>query len=382
MLVILFKLVKSIRLNLQNAALGKIMTDYEAEFTIKKKSMENVFARYFNQSLDCFKSPPKHYRMRAEFRIWHEGDSSFHIMFDRETKAKFRVNQLDAAHPFINDAMRKVIKQINANQTLRTKLFQIDYLVTTTNQIVVSLIYHKTLDDFWIEQAESLRTNLNQFDQVGIIGRAKKQKRVIGQDYVIESLQIGGRSYTFKQVENSFTQPNAFINQKMVTWACENALGGDYDLLELYCGSGNFTIPLSQKYRKVLGTEISKSAVTAAQFNIEANKVDNLKIARLSSEEYVQAHKKVRQFNRLEGIDLDDYNFSTVLVDPPRAGLDDSTLSLVSKFDNVIYISCNPTTLKNNLETLCHTHKVIKAAFFDQFPFTPHIESGVILSKI
>lgn len=358
------------------------MTNYEAEFRVKKETMEKIFSKYFAQSVDCFKSPPSHYRMRAEFRIWHEGDSSFHIMFDKETKRKFRVKQLEAAHSFINDAMLKVIKEVNANQTLREKLFQIDYLVTTTKQIVVSLIYHKHLDAHWIAQAEKLRKSLEQFDQVGIIGRAKKQKLVVGQDYVFESLQIAERRYLFKQVENSFTQPNAYINEKMVTWTCANAPDVDKDLLELYCGSGNFSIPLSQKYRQVLGTEISKSSVAAAQFNIDINKVDNLKIARLSSEEYVQAHEKIRKFNRLAGIDLDDYNFSTVLVDPPRAGLDESTLSLVSKFDNIIYISCNPNTLKINLEKLSHTHRVIRAAFFDQFPLTPHIESGVVLTKI
>lgn len=357
------------------------MKNYEAEFTAKKKSMELALAPYFKHQLDCFKSPPVHYRMRAEFRIWHEGDHSFHIMFDKETKSKYRVDQLDAAHPFINDAMLNVIEAVNSNQILRKKLFQIDYLATTTNQLVVSFIYHKTLDNLWVEQAEKLRECLNQYDTVGVIGRAKKQKIVIGQDYVTESLEIASKVYSFKQVENSFTQPNAFINQKMVTWAYENAPDIDKDLLELYCGSGNFSIPLSQRYRQVLGTEISKSAVSAAQSNIKSNSVNNLKIARLSSEEYGQAHEKVRKFNRLKDIELDDYNFSTVLVDPPRAGLDDKTLSLVSKFNNVIYVSCNPITLTHNLETLCQTHKVVRAAFFDQFPQTPHIESGVILSK-
>ena len=78
---------------------------------------------------------------------------------------------------------------------------------------------------------------------------------------------------------------------------------------------------------------------------------------------------------------MKDYDFSTIFVDPPRAGVDDETLKLVSQFDNIIYISCNPETLRANLDTLCQTHTVERAALFDQFPFTHHIESGVYLKK-
>ena len=169
----------------------------------------------------------------------------------------------------------------------------------------------------------------------------------------------------------------------MLGWACDVAqnLGGD--LLELYCGNGNFTLPLSQHFRQVLATEVSKTSVYAAQWNIEANQRDNIKIARLSAEEFTEAYTQSREFRRLQeqGISLKEYGFSTIFVDPPRAGVDDETLKLVSQFDNIIYISCNPETLRANLDTLCQTHTVERAALFDQFPFTHHIESGVYLKK-
>ena len=133
----------------------------------------------------------------------------------------------------------------------------------------------------------------------------------------------------------------------------------------------------------MLATEVSKTSVYAAQWNIEANQRDNIKIARLSAEEFTEAYTQSREFRRLQeqGISLKDYDFSTIFVDPPRAGVDDETLKLVSQFDNIIYISCNPETLRANLDTLCQTHTVERAALFDQFPFTHHIESGVYLKK-
>jgi tRNA (uracil-5-)-methyltransferase len=88
-----------------------------------------------------------------------------------------------------------------------------------------------------------------------------------------------------------------------------------------------------------------------------------------------------RNFRRLEGFDLTAYNYDTVLVDPPRAGLDIDSVELVSRFNKIIYISCNPLTLKDNLSILVKTHNIEKFALFDQFPYTDHVETGIILTK-
>jgi len=68
---------------------------------------------------------------------------------------------------------------------------------------------------------------------------------------------------------------------------------------------------------------------------------------------------------------------------PPRRGIEESALKSVvqNKIEKIVYISCNPETLRANLDTLCQTHTVERAALFDQFPFTHHIESGVWLKK-
>lgn len=354
---------------------------YEEQFLAKKHTLTDLLTTFNSDDLALFRSPAKHYRMRAEFRVWHEGKDTFHIMFDKETKEKYRVDYLPSACLLINSAMQATINYIIDSPVVRLKLFQIDYLATTSGELVITLLYHKQLDDLWLEQANALANALQHLGKINIIGRAKKQKLVIGNDYVTETLTINRINYTFKQIENSFTQPNALININMIEWVTSNIDKPDTDLLELYCGAGNFSIPLSNCFRKVLATEISKTSVKAAQDNIQMNKIENLIIARLSSEEFVEAYTKVRAFTRLINIDLDSYQFSTVLVDPPRAGLDETTLSLISKFDTIIYVSCNPNTLVDNLKTLDKTHIVEEAALFDQFPFTHHMESGVILQK-
>ena len=103
----------------------------------------------------------------------------------------------------------------------------------------------------------------------------------------------------------------------------------------------------------------------------------------MSAEELTEAMNKVRSFRRLEesGVDLDSYNCHTVLVDPPRAGLDLETLKMIQKYEHIVYVSCNPVTLMDNLRMLAETHRVEKLAFFDQFPYTPHVETVVLLSR-
>jgi tRNA (uracil-5-)-methyltransferase len=167
----------------------------------------------------------------------------------------------------------------------------------------------------------------------------------------------------------------------MLSWAYEALGEREDDLLELYCGNGNFTLPLATRVRKVLATEISKTSVNAALSNLADNAVDNVSLVRLSAEELTEALNDVRPFRRLAGVDLKSYDFGSVFVDPPRAGMDPDTCELTRRFERILYISCNPETLAANIAQLHDTHRVERCALFDQFPYTHHMESGVLLVR-
>ncbi|MFZ7216472.1 tRNA (uridine(54)-C5)-methyltransferase TrmA [Avibacterium avium] len=355
---------------------------YDELLAEKRQKLTALLAPFNAPELTVFDSPKQHYRMRAEFRVWHQDDDFYHIMFDRQTRKPYRIDHFPIASQLINQMMQALLPLLKQQTILKHRLFQIDYLSTLSNKIIVSLLYHKVLDEQWQQAAVALRQTLQQqgFD-VQIIGRASKQKICLDQDYVDEILPVNGKEYIYRQVENSFTQPNAVVNSKMLQWAIDCTQNSQGDLLELYCGNGNFSIALAQNFRKVLATEIAKPSVAAAQFNIAANHINNLQIIRMSAEEFTQAMNGVRAFNRLKGIDLQAYNCNTIFVDPPRAGLDPDTVKLVQQYDRILYISCNPYTLCDNLQTLCQTHRIARAALFDQFPYTEHMESGVWLIR-
>ncbi|WP_241242444.1 tRNA (uridine(54)-C5)-methyltransferase TrmA [Thalassotalea sp. G2M2-11] len=343
--------------------------------------MTALFAELSVPQFDVYPSQPLHYRQRAEFRVWHEGDDLYYIMFDQKTKQKFKVEHFPVASQLINQLMSALLNTIKDQPVLRERLFQVDFLATLSGEAVLSLLYHKQLDGNWEKQAQWLKAQLSSICPTHIIGRARKQKVIIDQDFVIETLTVGEQTFQYQQVENSFTQPNAKVNEKMLLWAQQATANKGGDLVELYCGNGNFSIALAQNFDRVLGTEISKTSVKSAQTNIAMNNIDNIHIIRMSSEEFSQAMNGERQFRRLADFDLSSYRYETVLVDPPRAGLDPDSVELVSRFNDIIYISCNPDTLKDNLKTLVKTHRIEKVALFDQFPYTDHIETGVILTR-
>ena len=355
---------------------------YNQQLQNKITNLKTLLSDFSLPDLQVFSSPISHYRMRAEFRIWHNGEELYHIMYDKKTKKRVRIDSFPIASQLINRAMQTILPLLQYNDKLRHQLFQIDYFSTLSGQLLITLLYHKKLDDQWIIEAERLKQQLAEQGIIAnLVGRASNQKIAVNVDYVDETLPIFDNNFSYRQVENSFTQPNAAINIKMLEWAISVTKYSKGDLLEFYCGNGNFSIALAQNFRKVLATEIAKASVYSAQHNIKVNNIDNLIIARLSAEEFTSAIKKERQFNRLQGINLDDYQCQTVLVDPPRAGLDDNTLEIIQSYQTIIYISCNPNTLKNNLEQLTKTHQIEHFAMFDQFPYTDHIETGIVLRK-
>jgi len=357
---------------------------YPGQLAEKTDRLRALFSPFEMPALEVFDSPALHFRMRAEFRVWHDDDDLYYIMFNPETKEKYRVDRFPIASQLINAVMPVLIEALKTNEALRRKLFQVDFLSTLSGEIVVSLLYHRKLDEAWVQQATALKKRLSDAGFcLDLIGRARKMKITLDRDYVVERLQVDGTAYTYQQYENSFTQPNAAVAEKMLAWAIDCTRQSTGDLLELYCGNGHFSLALAQNFDRVLGTEVAKSAVKAARYNIAANNSPSVEIVRLSAEEVVQAIDGVRGFRRLKnaGVDLKDYRFGTVFVDPPRAGMDTQSCTMVQRFDRILYISCNPSTLKDNLDQLCETHAVSRFALFDQFPYTPHIEAGVLLER-
>jgi tRNA (uracil-5-)-methyltransferase len=351
---------------------------YPRQLQAKRERVGALLEPYFRGEFELFDSPVSHYRARAEFRIWHEGERCDYAMGNLEKNGSVTIDECPKVIVAIEERMGPLLEAVNGSSELSRRLFGVEFLAATTGECLVTMLYHRRLGTEWMEEARELERGL----EASIIGRSRKQREVLSREYVTEVLEIDSKKYQYRHYEGGFTQPNPFVNARMIEWAgsCAAEAGGG-DLLEAYCGLGNFTIPLSKHFDRVLATEVSKNSIRAAKENCILNNINSIEFVRLSSEEMTQALRGERPFRRLAGIDLESYAFTTVLVDPPRAGLDDATRELISGIENILYISCNPETLARDLGELSRTHRVERAAVFDQFPYTDHIESGVWLRR-
>ncbi len=323
-------------------------------------------------------SQPLHYRLRAEFRAWHHDRVWDYAMFDPENpRQPVLMRDFPAADAAICALMPRLRDATLASETLQRRLYAVEFLATLSGDLLLTLIYHRRLDADWEAAARALAGTLG----IAIIGRSKGQKLVLERDWVDESFELDGRQLHYRQYEGSFSQPNGGVNRQMLAWARAQAAGLGGDLLELYCGNGNFTVALAPLFRRVLATEVSKTSVKAALHNLERNAISNTAIIRMASEELSAALAGRESFQRLREIDLASHDFSTLFVDPPRSGLDPATLEIAAGFANILYISCNPQTLRDNVAALQATHRIAAAAVFDQFPYTHHLECGVLLQR-
>ena len=348
---------------------------YEEQVEFKKGFIRREFEPFYNGEFEFFASQRAGYRTRAEFGIWREGEELSYTMHGAKAKRVFIDECPKVAAPIAN-LMPRLLGALAKNQILKEKLFGAEF-ISCASGILATLLYHKRLGEAEQGEIESLAREFVGH-RVTIAARAKGQKLLSGELNLQDRLNIGDKIYKFTFGDGAFIQPNTAVNEKMIAWA-KGCVERGTDLLELYCGHGNFTVAMAEKFKRILATEISKSSIANALKNCELNGVNNIKFLRMSAEELISAFGREREFNRLRELDIFSYDFSHVLVDPPRAGLDASVINFIKNYENIVYISCSPQSLKRDMAQLDTTHEAVKFAVFDQFANTAHIECGVLL---
>lgn len=168
-----------------------------------------------------------------------------------------------------------------------------------------------------------------------------------------------------------FIQVNTEINQKMVAQALQLLdLKPTDKVLDLFCGLGNFTLPMARRCARVTGIEGDPAMVERARKSAMENKIDNIEyhIADLTKPD-LEPSWMSEQFNK-------------VVIDPPRCGAME-IIRIIHRFkaDKVIYISCQPSSLVRDSKILCdHGYKLDHLGVMDMFPQTAHVESMAVFN--
>jgi len=169
-----------------------------------------------------------------------------------------------------------------------------------------------------------------------------------------------------------FIQVNHQVNQAMIeqamTWL---ALEDDDQLLDLFCGLGNFSLPIAKKIKSLVGVEGVQAMVDKAQANATRNHLSNC--------HFYQADLNSDWLEH----DWAKLHFTKAILDPARAGAEQAILQLVTlAIKNILYVSCDPATLARDSQLLiAQGYKIIKIGLVDMFSQTKHVETMVLFAK-
>mmetsp|Transcript_17082 Transcript_17082/g.33432 ORF Transcript_17082/g.33432 Transcript_17082/m.33432 type:complete len:386 (+) Transcript_17082:533-1690(+) len=374
----------------------------------KVRAVERLMGRAVDHVFEC-PCGDLGYRMKVSLRVTRDRSLPFsQAQFAWHDPLTKNLTTLDKpsfpiAHQKINMALPVVLDRIQNDPIIGDSVFEAKLQTSLLGEVMVSLLYKSRFDDNeWRAAAAPLSQAIKEATgalKVNMIGRSKKQNVVVGESFVLEKFAVKNadgvpHDFWYRQSAEEFSQPNGLMNNIMLQWAADvtqppadikNQSNAENDLLELYCGNGNFTAVLGKfNYEYTLASEIGRVGVRDALWSLMRNDVNQAKVVRMSSHEMCQAFFNERQFQRLREVDLDDYGFRTIFVDPPRQGLDVGSVRILSTHPGqIVYVSCNPISMKRDIEAIRELSpfkmEVKELVCFDQFPNTDHIELGAVL---
>ncbi len=186
--------------------------------------------------------------------------------------------------------------------------------------------------------------------------------------------QLPNHHITLGFMPNDFTQVNTEINRQMVDRALTLLdLNTQDKVLDLFCGIGNFTLPLAQYASYVAGVEGDSGLIERAHENAKRNQRDNIDFYTANLYESLEPANWLRQ------------SFNKALIDPPRSGAQ-QILHLLPQLgvERLVYISCYPGTLARDAGELVHQqgYRLVSAGVMDMFPHTAHVESIALFERV
>jgi 23S rRNA (uracil1939-C5)-methyltransferase len=335
---------------------------YPAQLRFKQEilldSLRRIGGMEPRQQLSIIPSPRKdHYRQRAQFNVRMNNGKQQIGFFRQGSYDLVEVENAFLLHPDIN-------KTLDAIRTLAHKLPPLTEIhINTAPTGDVHILLFSEQESF--TPPELFFSDLTKIapDVIGITGFARRKKVfALGKNKL--SLEVEGLK--LHATEGNFFQVNWEQNKNMVRTVLEFAsLNGNETVLDLYCGIGNFSLPLAKKAVTVVGIESGYSAIEDAKANAEDNGIKNIEFI---ADDMQKGLKTLLQRKMRADV---------VVLDPPRAGATLKTLERVLAFvpQKIIYVSCNPTTLARDLKYFhLFGFRLNRLQPVDMFPYTYHIE--------
>jgi 23S rRNA (uracil1939-C5)-methyltransferase len=373
------------------------MFDMPAQIDFKQTKVSELFSRCFSdqnvvKQLEkkdlpwqaAIESSPWHYRRKARLGVQFDKKSQATIGFRQKSTNQLAaikscsvlVEPLNAIFPLL----KKLLAQLTVKSAIgHIEVIQADIVDTHSeiksqknNQVVLVIRQLRTMNETDIVLWQ---LNAQKHDWHVIIDDGNKQEPLV-------SLKEDGSSELFYELaDNSkihfsssdFIQINHEVNNAMISQALAwlNVLPSD-NVLDLFCGLGNFSLALAKQAKRVVGVEGVQVMVDKAIHNAQANGIDNCSFY----QEDLNSHWLLESWAKAQA-------FDKVLLDPARAGAEEAVIQIAKlKIPSVLYISCDPATLARDSAILVSKgYKLERISLMDMFAQTKHVETMVLFTR-
>lgn len=361
--------------------------DYQAQLEFKKSIIEESFERIGKlEEWPDFEvlgmDFPWYYRNKGQFPVGERDEELITGFYRAGSHEIIEFPECKIQHQPINRLLDKVLEffkehNLMAYDEKTDKGILRHFLIRSgfcTGQLQLTVVVRNSLsgevlDDLkkFLDEEQALVSiyqNINTEKTNRILGEVSEL--IAGEKYILD--YIGRNKYSI--YPESFFQVNTVQTEKLYDIVADYARkinpGKIYDA---FCGSGAIAIYLADKFEKITGIDISLESIQSARVNAELNGISNSVDFQLGSVEDLLPEELA-----------DD---ELIIFDPPRKGLPGETIELIkeNRVENILYISCNPTTLARDLKNLAGDYRIEDMTAVDMFPQTYHVETVVLLER-
>lgn len=343
---------------------------------MKQGLLEEQFSRIgkieIPQIWEPLTGPHWGYRRKARMGVKYVAKKGRVLVGFRERRNPFlaEIESCKVMHPLVGEKLMDLSHMIG-ELSIKDKIPQIEVALGDEDCVLA----FRVLEPPSVEDKEIMRAFGHQHN-ISICLQSKGPDTIVpieGETEVIPSYTLPDQGITFNFKPAMFTQVNYEINKKMITRVIEALdLNENDNVLDLFCGLGNFTLPMATKAGHVVGVEGDLPLVNHARENAKLNNLSNVDfhVADLTKDVSGQAWSKQK--------------FNKIMLDPSRAGASEVLHNLKHwQPDLIMYVSCNPSTLARDAGILVNElgYKLVKAGVMDMFPQTGHVESIALFKK-
>ena len=304
------------------------------------------------------------YRRKARLGVRYVAKKEKVLVGFRERKSSFItvMSRCEVLHPSLGDNL-ELLGECIGKLSIKKHVPQIEVAIAELDTILILRhLEPMTKGDESILKEYGDKLGITWYTQSGGLETIKPLIEPVNLTYSITDHNI-----EMSFLPNDFTQVNFALNQKMINLAIELLdLNSEDEVIDLFCGLGNFTLPISRYVNKIVGIEGDRGLVERAKENAKMNEVSNASFYKADLFEDVSGFEWFR-----------GQKYNKALIDPARTGAIE-IVELLPKLsiERLVYVSCNPATLARDTARLIELgFSLMSAGVMDMFPQTAHVES-------